>query len=113
MRWVFDRGRFGSTQSASTTTGTTCTWNYGTYAIHDGLVLELTMLGGGGSRGANKPGELFTYRVSNYRDTMTWSRVAGAESPTPWTVKPWQRQSTQPWTQFMDPNCLPPVGWDG
>jgi TRAP-type C4-dicarboxylate transport system substrate-binding protein len=113
MRWVFDRGRFGSTQSASTSAGTICTWNYGTYAIHDGPVLELTVLGGGGSRGANKPGELFTYRLSIYRDTMTWSKLASAESPTAWTVKPWQRQPTKPWTQFLDHNCPPPIGWDG
>ncbi len=113
MRWVFDRGRFGSTQSASTSAGKTCTWNYGTYTVQDGQVLEMTVLGGGGDSGANRPGEVFDYGVSTYRDTMTWSPVPGSVSPIPWTVKPWQRQSSESWTQFLDRDCLPPVGWNG
>jgi TRAP-type C4-dicarboxylate transport system substrate-binding protein len=113
MRWVFDRGRFASTQFASTSDGRTCTWNYGTYAIHDGQVLRLTVLGGGGSDGGNKPGEVFDYTFSTYHDTMKWSPVAGATSPVPWMVKPFRRQPTKPWTEFLERECLPPVGWDG
>jgi TRAP-type C4-dicarboxylate transport system substrate-binding protein len=114
LRWVFDKGRFASTQFASTKSdGTTCTWAYGTYAIHGGQVLELTMLGGGGGRGADRPGEFFTYTFSAYHDTVTLSPVAGAESPTPWLVKPWQRQRSEPWSEFLENKCLPPVGWDG
>jgi TRAP-type C4-dicarboxylate transport system substrate-binding protein len=114
FRWVFDRGRFASTQfSSSQSTVRTCTWNYGTYVLHDGQVLELSILGGGGARDSNSPGELFKYGVSIYRDTITLSRVAGATSPLPFRVKPWQRQPTQSWTRFLDDRCLPPAGWDG
>ena len=109
MRWVFDRRRFAST----TFDGRTCTWNYGTYTFHDGQVLELTMLGGGGDHNSSKPGEVFDYTFSTYHDTMQWSPVAGAASPVPWMVKPFRRQPTKPWTQFLKRECLPPVGWDG
>jgi TRAP-type C4-dicarboxylate transport system substrate-binding protein len=114
LRWVFDRGRFASTQSASIeSAGTTCIWSYGTYGIHDGQVLELTFLGGGGGRNANEPGEVFDYRISTYRDAMTLTRVPGAVSPISWMVKPWQRQATKSWTEFLDHDCLPPTGWGG
>ena len=117
LRWVLDRGRFASTQFASTKSdGRTCTWNYGTYVIHDGQVVELTMLGGGGivgGGGVNQAGEVFKFTFSTYHDTMKLSEVAGETSPVPWMVKPWQRQPTKPWTEFLKKECLPPVGWDG
>ena len=114
LRWVFDRGRFASTQSASTeSAGATCLWSYGTYRIHDGQVLELTFRDGGGGDNANEPGEVFDYGVSSYRDSLTLTRVVGAVSPISWTVKPWQRQASKSWTEFLDHDCLPPPGWGG
>lgn len=117
LRWVLDRGRFASTQFASTkSTGRTCTWNYGTYVLQDGQVVELTILGGGGIAGAgaeNHAGEVFKFTLSTYHDTMKLSAVEGETSPLPWMVKPWQRHLAKPWTEFLTKECLPPVGWDG
>jgi TRAP-type C4-dicarboxylate transport system substrate-binding protein len=117
LRWVFDKGRFASTQFAATKSdGRTCNWNYGTYVVHDGQQVELTIVGGGGIVGgaaANQAGEIFKFTFSTYHDTMKLSEVAGETSPVPWMVKPWRRQPTKPWTEFLKRDCLPPVGWDG
>ena len=62
---------------------------------------------------ANKPGEVFDYTFSTYHDTMKWSLVAGAASPVPGWSSRGRRQPTKPWTEFLEKECLPPVGWDG
>jgi TRAP-type C4-dicarboxylate transport system substrate-binding protein len=76
-RWIFvlDRGRFADTQENATA----CTWGYGTYVLK-GATMQWTFKHGGGKapNGAyNKPGELFVFGWSRYRDTLTLTPVKG------------------------------------
>jgi TRAP-type C4-dicarboxylate transport system substrate-binding protein len=110
FRLVLDHGRFASTQYNEQA----CTWNYGSYKI-TGTTIELTFAGGGGkgpNNAFNKPGEVFDYGVSLYHNSMKWSQVPNAVSPTGWTVKPWHRDSGKPSAEYLEKRCLPPDGWN-
>lgn len=104
--FVFDHGRFADSQH----NGPACTWGYGTFTVTTNQ-LELRFIDGGGIRAklANKPGELFDYRWSRYRDLVSWSEVPDAESPLPWTVRPWHLISVVPTSRFFDAHCPPPA----
>jgi TRAP-type C4-dicarboxylate transport system substrate-binding protein len=109
-RLVLDHGRFASTQYNDQA----CTWNYGTYEL-TGTTLELTFVGGGGrgpNNAFNKPGEVFDYRVSSYHDTMKWSPVQDAVSPSQFTMKPWHRDTGKPSADYLDKRCPPPEEWN-
>ena len=108
--WVFvvDRGRFAFTQE----NGPACTWGYGTWTT-EGPEVEWRFTDGGGiapTSAANKPGELFDYGWSLYRDTLTLTRVDGAVSPGNFLAQPWHRvsQSAQP-HRFFSRCGLPEV----
>jgi TRAP-type C4-dicarboxylate transport system substrate-binding protein len=108
FRFVFEHGRFAFTQHFDPT----CTWGYGTFAV-TGDRLRLSFVDGGGvasDGAANRPGELFDYRWSIYRNTMRWSAVPGAVSPRGWTFKPWLRLSKTPSLRYLNQSCLPPAG---
>jgi TRAP-type C4-dicarboxylate transport system substrate-binding protein len=110
-RLVLDHGRFAATQRNDQA----CTWNYGKFTF-DGKILELSIADGGGlapNNAANKPGEVFDYRVSVYQDSMKWSAVPGAVSPGTNTYKPWHRTSRTPSTVQLEKQCMPPAGWNG
>ena len=109
--WVFvvDRGRFAFTQQ----NGLACTWGYGTW-ITDGNQVEWRVIDGGGiapSGAANKPGELFHFGWSLYRDTLTLTPVGGAVSPGNFMAQPWHRVSgsVQP-RRFFSRCGLPSAG---
>lgn len=105
---VIDRGRFAFTQE----TRQACIWGYGTFTVK-GSQFALLFTDGGGiapDGSANKPGELFTFRWSLYRDVLTLDPVNGAVSPPPFLAKPWLRVSTSPSPRFLSARCLPPAG---
>jgi TRAP-type C4-dicarboxylate transport system substrate-binding protein len=108
FRLVFERGRFAFNQHFDPT----CTWGYGTFTVtRDRLRLSFIDGGGIASGGAaNRPGDLFDYRWSIYRNTMRWSAVPGAVSPSGWTFKPWLRLSKTPSLRYLNQSCLPPAG---
>jgi TRAP-type C4-dicarboxylate transport system substrate-binding protein len=109
-RLVLDNGRFASTQYNEQA----CTWNYGSYKI-TGTTIELTFAGGGGkgpNNAFNKPGEVFDYRVSSYHDTMKWSPVPDAVSPSQYTIKPWHRDTGKASANYLDKRCPPPEEWN-
>ena len=94
--WLFivDRGRFAFTQQ----NGAACTWGYGTWTVQ-GQRVEWRFTDGGGiapSGAANKPGELFDFGWSLYRDTLTLTPVDGAVSPGNFLAQPWHRVSDKP-----------------
>jgi TRAP-type C4-dicarboxylate transport system substrate-binding protein len=103
--WVIDRGRFAFTQ----TNGTECSYGYGSWAVKAQTV-ELLFSGGGaeGSSASNKPGEFFTFGWSAFRDTVTFSAVAGRVSPENFFAKPWKRLSRTPTFGALGHRCLPP-----
>jgi hypothetical protein len=77
--FVFDRGRFASTQEDKQA----CTWGYGTFAVKGNRV-EWSFTDGGGiapNNALNKPGEFFVFGWSLYRDTLTLTAVPGAVCP--------------------------------
>jgi TRAP-type transport system periplasmic protein len=100
---VIDRGRFAFTQQSEKA----CIWGYGTAAV-TGHQLEWTFTDGGGIGRANRPGELFTYGWSLYRETLTLTPVEGKVSAEPFRAKPWQRISTTPSSRFFSERCPPP-----
>ncbi len=109
--WVFvvDRGRFAFTQQ----NGLACTWGYGTW-VPDGDQVEWRVIDGGGispSDSVNKPGELFDFGWSLYRDTLTLTPVSGAVSPGNFRAQPWHRVSgsVQP-RRFFSRCGLPSAG---
>src|SRR6185437_12687371 len=69
-----------------------CTWAYGTFIITADQ-MQWTFLDGGGTaptHSSNKPGEVFTFTWSLYRDTLTLSAARdNPNSPSPFTAKPW------------------------
>ena len=105
---VIDRGRFAFTQE----TRQACIWGYGTFTVK-GNQFEWLFTDGGGiapDGSANKPGELFTFRWSLYRDVLTLYPVNGAASPPNFLAKPWLRISTVPSRHFLSTRCPPPAG---
>jgi TRAP-type C4-dicarboxylate transport system substrate-binding protein len=94
-RWTLHDGRFRFDQD----NGPTCdTWTTGTYAV-DGrtLTFRVEHAGGRAPHGTGTeswlatPGEVWTYRWSLYRDTLTLAREPGAVSPEPYLAKPWRK----------------------
>lgn len=103
---VLDRGHFASTQQYQNA----CTWAYGTYVIK-GDQLELTYTDGGGIAPHNaqsKPGEVFVWKWSLYRDTLTLTPGQGNPFPPDFRPKPWQRISTTPSAKYLNQKCPPP-----
>jgi TRAP-type C4-dicarboxylate transport system substrate-binding protein len=110
FRLVLDHGRFALTQYNEQA----CTWNYGKYTL-TGTTIELTFAGGGGKAPNDafmKPGEVFDYDLSSYHDTMKWSPVPNAVSPSGWATKPWHRDTGKPLADYLDKHCPPPAGWN-
>ncbi|PBC92593.1 hypothetical protein BX281_0271 [Streptomyces sp. Ag82_O1-15] len=91
-----------------------CTWAYGAVRFH-GRQLTWEVLKGGFTRSPNqaynKPGELFSFNMSMYRDTLTMSEAPGSISPAPFFAKPWHRISTVPSDKHFSRNCPPPKDW--
>jgi TRAP-type C4-dicarboxylate transport system substrate-binding protein len=105
--YVFDRGRFASTQENETA----CTWGYGTYVV-DGNRMSWTFEDGGGiapNDAMNKPGEYFVFDFSAYRDTLTVTPVEGEISPLNFRAKPWRRLSTTASRGYFSKRCPPPA----
>lgn len=104
--YVFDRGRFAFTQEDEKA----CTWGYGTFAVK-GNKVEWRFTDGGGiapNNAFNKPGELFRFGWSLYRETLTLTPVPGAISPENFRIKPWQRISSTPSSRSFSKRCPPP-----
>jgi hypothetical protein len=105
--YVFDQGRFAFTQENQQA----CSWGYGTFAV-DGDQVTWTFEDGGGidPNGAfNRPGELFVFGWSIYRETLTLTPVSGAISPENFRVKPWPRIATTPSARHFSRRCPPPA----
>jgi TRAP-type C4-dicarboxylate transport system substrate-binding protein len=67
----------------------------GTYTVAgDTLTLTFTRTSGGENR--NRPGEVFDFRWSLYRDQLTLAPVGGMVSPAPMLAKPWRRIGNAP-----------------
>jgi TRAP-type transport system periplasmic protein len=104
---VLRAGHFAATQHYQKA----CTWGYGTFTV-TGAQMAWTFTDGGGispTGAINKPGELFTYGWSLYRDTLTLTPVDGAISPGNFRIKPWHRISTTPSATYLNKNCPPPA----
>jgi TRAP-type C4-dicarboxylate transport system substrate-binding protein len=104
--YVFDRGRFAFTQEDEQA----CTWGYGTFAVK-GNQVEWRFTDGGGTapnNAFNKPGELFLFGWSLYRETLTLTPVPGAIAPENFRIKPWQRISSTPSSRSFSKRCPPP-----
>ena len=107
--YVFDRARFAFTEENKDA----CTWAYGTFAVK-GNQVEWRFTDGGGipnspsDKPGNKPGEVFVFGWSLYRETLTLTPVPGAVSPRPVRVKPWQRISSTPSSRSFSKRCPPP-----
>jgi len=89
FRWVLDGGRFEMTQK----NGASDRWAKGTYVVR-GDVVEFTVEDNGGvapNDAHERPGEVFTFRWSLYRDRLTLAAVEDAISPEPFRAKPWSR----------------------
>lgn len=105
--FVLRAGHFAFTQEYQDA----CTWSYGTFVLK-GATLELTFVDGGGispHNATNKPGELFKFGWSVYRDTLTLTAVPGAISPENFSLKPWHRTSTAPSAEYLNKKCPPPA----
>jgi len=105
--YVFHGGRFAFTQEADDA----CTWGHGTYSVQGDRV-EWSMTDGGGlapNNAANKPGEVFAFDWSRYRDTFTLTAVAGEISPVNFMVKPWRLTDESPSASVFSQRCPPPA----
>jgi TRAP-type C4-dicarboxylate transport system substrate-binding protein len=100
--YVFDRARFAFTQENEDA----CTWGYGTFAVKGNQVeWRFTDSGGTGPNNAfNKPGEVFVFGWSLYRETLT---LTGG--PQNFRAKPWQRISSTPSARHFSKRCPPPA----
>jgi len=91
-----------------------CTWAYGEVR-YDGRYFDWEIIDGGATKAPhnayNKPGELFTFGMSMYRDTLTLSKKDGAISPENFLSKPWHRVSATPSDKYFSRNCPPPKVW--
>ena len=82
-KMVLDRGRLTQQQPKGYSAA-------GTYTvIGDKLTLTFTRSTGGHAR--TRPGEVWDFRWSLYRDQLTLEPVDGKVSPTPTVAKPWRR----------------------
>ena len=88
-RWVLDGGRFEMTQK----NGASDRWTKGKYVVRGNIVVfTVEDYGGVSPNGAyEKPGEVYTYTWSLYRDQLTLASVEGAVSPENFSAKPWTR----------------------
>jgi hypothetical protein len=87
-KMVLDRGRMTQQQPEGDTAA-------GTYTVAgDTLTLTFTRSTGGEAR--TRPGKVWDFRWSLYRDQLTLKRVAGKVSPTPTLAKPWRRVGNAP-----------------
>jgi TRAP-type C4-dicarboxylate transport system substrate-binding protein len=85
---VLNRGRFRQAQPLGE-------WVAGTYAV-SGSTITLTDTQSSGGPASNRPGEVFTYKWSLYRDQLTLRAVPGKVSPEPLRAKPWRRVGNAP-----------------
>jgi hypothetical protein len=106
--YVFAGDRLAFTQEDAES----CTWAYGDVTVQ-GDSFTWRILGGGYTKAPNlaynKPGELFRFRWSRYRDTLTLSPVPGSVSPANFRAKPWHLVSTTPTRRYFSTSCPPPV----
>jgi hypothetical protein len=85
---VLDRGRFTQQQPKGYTAA-------GTYTVvGDKLTLTFTRSTGGQWR--TRPGDVWYYHFSLYRDQLTLAAVDGKVSPEPMLAKPWRRIGNAP-----------------
>jgi hypothetical protein len=104
--FVFDRGRFAFTQENRDA----CTWGFGEFSVK-GREMTWTVIDGGGiapTGAVNKPGELFMFGWSRYRDALALTPVEGAVSPENFRAKPWHRISATPSPRYFSKRCPPP-----
>ena len=106
--YVFDRGRFASTQHNDLA----CTWSFGRFVV-DGDLLTLYVDDGGGlapNDAANRPGELFGFGWSLYRDVLSLSAMQGHPSPmVSGHTWPLQQVSATPDPSALNQQCPPPA----
>ena len=91
---MFSRGRLRYTQASEGARR----WIRADYRVK-GHVLTMTITAYGGEApngAAEKPGEIFTYRWSLYRDRLTLGPVKGAVSPSAGTSGPGGVSATRP-----------------
>ena len=100
---VIDRGRFAFTQENKLA----CTWQYGRVRIEGDRMMWAFTDGGGiaPTNAENKPGELFTWRWSLFRDTLTLGHVTPADL----TDQTWRRISPTPARAYFPKRCAPPA----
>jgi TRAP-type C4-dicarboxylate transport system substrate-binding protein len=95
QRWTLRAGRFRFDQR----NGPTCeTWTTGTFTVRGHtLTFRIEDAGGRTPHGTGagswlpKPGEVWTYRWSLYRDRLTLRPAPGEISPEPLLAKPWRK----------------------
>jgi TRAP-type C4-dicarboxylate transport system substrate-binding protein len=85
---VLDRGRFTQQQPEGDSAAGTYT------AVGDTVTLTFTR--GTGGENKNRPGEVFDFHWSLYRDQLTLEPVEGKVSPAPMLAKPWRRIGNAP-----------------
>jgi TRAP-type C4-dicarboxylate transport system substrate-binding protein len=106
--YVFDRGRFATTQHNDEA----CTWAYGRFAV-DGDLLTLNFDDGGGlapNDRAPRPGQHFGVGWSLYRDVLTLSPKDGEPAPmVSGHTWPLQRVGATPDVSALNQQCPPPA----
>jgi hypothetical protein len=106
---IIDRGRFAFT--VENDRAHACNWGYGTFTVK-GHEFEQLLSDGGGiapTGAVDKPGELYSFSWSLYRDTVRVGPIKGAVSPTGVFAKPWHRINTTPSPRFLSSRCPPPA----
>ena len=78
-----DRGRFVQRQSSGDRAA-------GSFTVEDHII-TLTAETASGGHARTRPGEVWSFRWSLYRDRLTLSPVRGKVSPPPMVARPWQR----------------------
>jgi TRAP-type C4-dicarboxylate transport system substrate-binding protein len=99
---VIDGDHFASTQENADA----CTWAYGTANLN-GDKLRWSFIDGGGitpNNAVNKPGELFVWRWSLYRNTLTLHAI----QPTDLGTAVWHRSTSKPAARYLSRRCPPP-----
>jgi TRAP-type C4-dicarboxylate transport system substrate-binding protein len=87
-----------------------CGWVYGTYAV-DGKYMTWEVTDGWGPETANRPGELFIYTWSRFKESLRAGRF-GSESPEPFMAKPWRRIGDDPHDAPFSRHCGVPLPAD-